>query len=421
MTAATHPLRPVGAGERMVLLDVLRGFALLGILLVNFWGGPGTMLPRVDAFVSSFLLHAVHYSFYPLFALLFGVGFGVQLLRAGERGSGVALLYLRRMIVLFLIGTVHAVFIYSGDILVTYAVLGLLLVPFGRLPDRALLAVIGLLAVMQIGNRPVRNAIMTWREGGPQVEELRRGVRMEAQTVERNRRPADVGELSYATATAGSWRGYTRLIYDFRRLERFLINDILLLFFVGMYAARRRVFETASARRRGFVVLGAASALAILVGHGYTALGLDWGEGAGMLQGWAEDKGPTFLYVAIIALLFTTFRAAARALRVFAAPGRMALTSYLTQSVVMTLLFVPYGLGLTRFTTTAQLLFSLAFFFLLQVPISQWWLSRYQYGPAEWLWRSATYGAAQPMRRRTMPAAVVEEPTLLATDGAAYR
>jgi hypothetical protein len=67
------------------------------------------------------------------------------------------------------------------------------------------------------------------------------------------------------------------------------------------------------------------------------------------------------------------------------------------------LLFVPYGLGLTALTTTAQFLLCLAFFFLFQVPVSHWWLARYRYGPTEWLWRSATYGAVQPMRGRPVP------------------
>jgi uncharacterized protein len=280
--------------------------------------------------------------------------------------------------------------------------------------------VIGLLALMQIGNGPVRNAIMTWREGDPQVEELRREAVYEAQTVERHRSHADDGESSYAAVTAGRGRGYSGSIHGFLRVERILINDILLLFFIGMYAARRRVFETAAGRRRGFVVLGAASALAIALGHGYTALELDWGNAAEMLQGWAVDKGPTFLYIAVIALLFTTLRAATRALSVFAAPGRMALTIYLMQSVVLTLLLQPYGFGLTL-TTTAQLLFNLAFFFLLQVPLSHWWLSRYRYGPAEWLWRSATYGAAQPMRRRTAPVADVRDPSPLVVTGVGHR
>jgi uncharacterized protein len=418
MTADTVPLRPVGDGERTVLLDVLRGFALLGILLVNFWGARGTTLPRIDGFVSVFLEHAVQGSFYPLFAFLFGVGFGVQLLRARDRGRGVALLYLRRMLILFLIGTVHAIAIYPGDILWTYAFFGLLLVPLGRLPDGALLVVILLLALLQVGDRPVRDTITSWQGVDAQVEELRGIARNEASEIERNRRRANDGEFSYANAIAGNWNRYTHSIYNSRRVEGIFLNDILLLFLIGMYAARRRVLESAAARRRGYVVLGAASALAIALGHGYTAMELDWGARAGLLQWWAVAKGPTFFYVALITLLFTSFRAAARALSVFAAPGRMALTSYLTQTVVITLLFAPYGLGLTSLTTTMQLLFCLAFFFLFQVPVSRWWLARYQYGPAEWLWRSATYGAVQPMRRRPVPVAAVEVAGPLVAAGA---
>jgi uncharacterized protein len=416
LTAATSALRPVSDGERTVLLDVLRGFALLGILLVNFQGALGTTLPRVDGFVDAVLFNAFVGSFYPLFAFLFGVGFGVQLLRARERGSGVALLYLRRMLLLFLIGTVHAIAIYPGDILWTYAFFGLLLVPLGRLPDRALLLLVFLLALLQFGGKPVRDIIMPGAD--VQVQELRGFARNEASEIERNRRRANDGELSYGTAVAGNWSRYTQDIYNKRQVRGILLSDILLLFLIGMYVARRRVFETAAARRRGFIVLGAASALIIALGHSYGAMELDWGQNARGLQWWATDKGPTFLYIALITLLFTSFRAAARALSVFAAPGRMALTSYLTQTVVITLLFAPYGFGLTSLATTMQLLFCLAFFFLFQVPVSHWWLARYQYGPAEWLWRSATYGAAQPMRRPPVPIAAIDVPAPLVAAGA---
>jgi uncharacterized protein len=423
MTAATATLRPVGEGERTVLLDVLRGFALLGIVLVNFQGSVGTTMPRIDGFVISFLDHAVYGSFYPLFSFLFGVGFGVQLLRARERGRGVALIYLRRMLVLFLIGTVHAVFIFPRDILWTYAFFGLLLVPLGKLPDRAILGLILLLAPLQVSGRPVRDAITNWQGVDVQAEYLRVIARVEVLRIEEDRRRANDGEFTYAAAVAGNWSRYTRAIYSSRRLERILLSDIPLLFLIGMYAGRRRVFESAAARRRGFMVLGAASALAIALGHGYTAMELDWGGPASWLSwsslSWtATDKGPTVLYIALITLLFTSFRAAARALSVFAAPGRMALTSYLTQTVVITLLFAPYGLGLAALATTMKLLFCLAFFFLFQVPVSHWWLARYQYGPAEWLWRSATYGAAQPMRRRPVPEAAVDVPAPLVAAGA---
>jgi uncharacterized protein len=422
VSPATAPLRPVSEGERTVLLDVLRGFALLGIVLVNFPGsGPGTLMPRVDGFVSSFLNYAVQGSFYPLFSFLFGVGFGVQLLRARERGRGVALLYLRRMLVLLIIGTVHAVFIYNGDILVGYAFTGLLLIPLGKFPRWALLALVLTLFVISLS--PVRNSIMLGPRLGVQTEYLRFDARNEAREIESNRRRANDGEYSYASAIAENWSRYAASGSPVRTVVGIFMSDIALLFLIGLYVARGRVFETAVARRRDFIGLGVASALAIALGHGLTSIGpaREWGAWWNLLSWQATNKGPTFLYIALITLFFTSFRDAARALSVFAAPGRMALTSYLTQTVFLTLLFVPYGVGLTSFTTTMQLLFCLGFFFLFQVPISHWWLARYQYGPAEWVWRSATYGAAQPMRRPPLLVADVEDSTLIATDGAEHR
>jgi uncharacterized protein len=102
-------------------------------------------------------------------------------------------------------------------------------------------------------------------------------------------------------------------------------------------------------------------------------------------------------------LLFSNVARARPFLSVFAAPGRMGLTNYLMQSVVMTLLIMPYGLG-WKPGTTLWLVVKLIFYFGVQVMFSRWWLARYQYGPAEWLWRSMTYGALQPLRGSRQPA-----------------
>jgi uncharacterized protein len=396
MTSHAAVLRPVGSRDRIELLDVLRGFAVLGILLVNFSGESGTRFPRADAAAQWILSNAVEGSFYPLFSFLFGLGFGIQVLRAQERGTGAAHLHLRRMLVLFIIGTLHSLLIYEGDILQTYATFGLPLLLLGRLPSRALLAVICLTAAVQLAGEPVRDAVRTWRIGDPQVEYLRQAARMESAEIENNLR-SDVA--TYATARALSWTRYSREIHGLQEVERVVLNnEILLLFIIGLYVAKRRVFETAADHRRGFLLLAAVSVLTIVGSHGYTVMNLNWGRVASSLQRFASTKGPTFLYIALIALLCTSVPRAARVLRVFAAPGRMALTSYLTQTIVLTLTFAPYGLGLPKFSIAAQVLFCLAFFFLVQVPAANWWLTRYQFGPAEWLWRSLTYGRVQPLR-----------------------
>ena len=130
------PLTPVASSERVELIDILRGFALLGILTVNFWGTSGESVRRLDLILSKTLDIVVSASFYPLFSFLFGLGFAVQLQRARARGAGIVLTYLRRMLALFLIGSFHAIVIWDGDILTWYALFGLVLIPLHRLSDR---------------------------------------------------------------------------------------------------------------------------------------------------------------------------------------------------------------------------------------------------------------------------------------------
>ena len=158
-------LQPVARGERLELLDALRGFALLGILMVNFWGPPGTAMPALDAFIGDVLGALVDSSIYPLYSFLFGLGFALQLERAQRRGRPTAHLYLRRMIVLFLIGTVHALFIWEGDILVTYALTGLLLIPLHKLSQRGVLALVFVLALLNLNRDSVRETVNDWRYG----------------------------------------------------------------------------------------------------------------------------------------------------------------------------------------------------------------------------------------------------------------
>jgi uncharacterized membrane protein YeiB len=132
---------PVAPGERIETLDILRAFALLGVLLVNFPGavseGP---LAGLDRVVSAALSALVLGSFYPLFSFLFGMGLGVQLTRAHQRGQKIGLIYFRRLVVLFLIGSAHAVLIWGGDVLVDYSVIGLVLLAVHRLSNRAIIA-----------------------------------------------------------------------------------------------------------------------------------------------------------------------------------------------------------------------------------------------------------------------------------------
>lgn len=139
---AAHPetlAAPTPAGERNAVIDILRGFAVFGILLVNF---PGTEAARggaLDDTVRKLLSLFVSGEFYTTFSFLFGLGFALQLLRAEATGRRIVPVYIRRMLALFVIGFAHAVLIWPGDVLLMYAFMGLLLIPLRKLPVTVLL------------------------------------------------------------------------------------------------------------------------------------------------------------------------------------------------------------------------------------------------------------------------------------------
>jgi len=111
-----------------------------------------------------------------------------------------------------------------------------------------------------------------------------------------------------------------------------------------------------------------------------------------------SDYGTTVFYVSTIAQGVTFVPAFARAFHRFAPAGRIGLTNYLLQSITMTVLFSHYGLSLKAPSTSIWLAINLAFFFAVQLPVSRWYVQRFRFGPAEWVWRSLTYGRMQPMR-----------------------
>lgn len=147
----SQSLAPIGAAERIELIDVVRGFALYGVLLANLiWiSQEGAVTPAqvaalptatVDRVVRYAVQFFIDWKFYTLFAFLFGLGFSVQLIRAEQRGVAIIPIYVRRLVVLLGFGLAHAYLVWYGDILHHYALLGFVLVLFRKSSDRFLLA-----------------------------------------------------------------------------------------------------------------------------------------------------------------------------------------------------------------------------------------------------------------------------------------
>lgn len=408
MSAAAAPgqdrLAPVAAAERVELIDILRGFALLGILMVNFWGSAGEAANRLDRLVSRILEITVLSSFYPLFAFLFGLGFAMQLLRARARGVGVVELYVRRMLALFLIGSFHAIVIWSGDILRTYAILGLLLIPLHRLRDRWLWLIVAVPLVLGLWWTQV--TAFTAGLSGPDAAEttmLRSAADQENamnlyNVTQRYEADPTAGRIeAFASAVSERWQWYQwSLWWLFSR--NFFLNDVIAFFVLGLIVGRHRIIQEAGRHRRGLAMVAAAGLAASVAGT-LGALVVEPRNRVLMDLSWyGNNYGTTACYIAGLALVVTTWPRVAAFLRPLAAAGRIPLTNYLVQSIVMTLTFARYGLGLERPSTSLWLLINLTFFLGIQIPFSRWWVARFRFGPADWVWRCMTYGKRQPMR-----------------------
>ena len=398
---------PLPARERIVALDVARGVAVGGILLANvmvFFGLFVIAPERAAAFPTAAwdqiaaLLERIFVEgkFYSIFSLLFGIGFGVQLARGGDRAVP---RFKRRLRILLAIGAVHAFLIWAGDILLLYAWLGFTMPWFARRTDPALLKwTIALLAVptalyivalgIWTAVGPGSSAPPTPGDSGLPPEILARFAAIGTGGIV----DALVGNLIFV---AGRWA-------DLFVTMRF--PKVLGMFVLGLWAVRRGLALDPAAHRATLVRW---RFLGWTVGLPANILGA-WAVGqwaylpptAGGLLGVASQAiGFPLLaigYASTIALLVVDGR---RWISVFAPAGKLALTNYLTHSIVCVVLSYGFGFGLWwRIGSSTAIAIAVAIA-AIQIPLSAWWLRRYQYGPMEWVWRRLTYRQPIAMRR----------------------
>ena len=412
------PLQPVSARERIQLIDVLRGFALFGVLISNMtWlSGDFIVMTReraaslptagIDPYVKYFLAFFVEMKANTIFAFLFGLGFSVQMMRAEERGQRIAPVYARRLAVLLAVGLAHTLLLWYGDILHLYALVGFTLLIFRRRSTTTLLAAGATLAVLPWA---VFMALPWFAAsvGGPQVAAEMEGLMA-------NREQAFDARL--AIFQGGGYFDVLREHLNFY-LEDFVLSGFVFCFFfymmgrflLGLYVGRRRLLHDSAAHlplfRRllwwglavGTVGNLAYTALIVLEDRGAITLASGW-SAAGQAVAAAGIPAMSCFYVCSIVLLYQREHWRRR-LHWLAPVGRMALTNYLMQTVFHLLIFYGYaGLGLIgRVGPSVCVPLSLAVF-AFQIGFSRWWLARFRFGPMEWLWRTLTYGRRQPMR-----------------------
>ena len=402
---------PTAPGQRYELIDIVRGFALFGVLLANMiwvvhWfalsdeqrGALPT--PALDSAVSTLATLLVDYKFYTLFSMLFGLGFALQLGRGAERGQPVIPTYVRRLAILLALGAAHALLLWFGDILHIYAVLGFVLIPFHRLSDRAVLhwmiGIVGLILLMPL---------VTWLTSGATAgdEAGAEGARQAAYL---------------AAMQSGSWREIIELNWTVVRNDYTHLNlrpdgsvhwylSVLWKFLLGFYLGRRALLQR-SGEYLGSVRRILPWALTVGLLGNLIMTGAPWvldvwipSESSAVLLLWLPVEfgipALSLAYVCCLILLYHRPRGR-RLVQPLAPLGRMALTNYLTQSVLLVAIFYGVGFGfLGKIGAAGCLLLSLVIY-AAQLAFSAWWLRRFRFGPAEWMWRSLTYGRWQTMR-----------------------
>lgn len=420
----------VTEAKRIESLDVLRGFALLGILLLNIIGfgmpsaaysNPGFDLADgsvLDIFAWGAIEITAEGAMRTLFSILFGAG--IVLFTEGRARAGV--LHYRRTFLLFLFGLFDAyILLWNGDILMTYAFAGFLLYWLRNIRASRMLALAGLFIVLI----SAENAIIS--------SELKKGFEA-SQVVEASENPEDLSPA--LRASAAQWKD---MVHDFTPTDDevadeiqkrqagygsafhwnikkqnnmmtfvipvFMLWDSFAMMLLGMALYKFGVLQgdRSPAFYRTLMISGFAVGLLV---NSYE-VGRAFSSDFDLFKTFAQMQptyhigrlGMAFGYLGLLCLIVKSGAWAGLRARL-AATGRMALTNYLMHSVICLFIFTGAGFALVGHVTRTQLYPFVLAIWILQLILSPWWLARYQYGPAEWLWRALTYGTKPPFRRK---------------------
>lgn len=379
---------PIGSSERIGELDVLRGFALFGVFVIHFTGSAFYDLPIGDAqqqafresTANNFALFAVEWLIYDkfntLFAMLFGAGFWVMMERLEQRGENFNRIYLRRLAALFAIGAINLALFFPGDVLHEYAAIGAVLFLMRKAPLAAFV-VVGLL--LSLFGEPIGMHVV------PQVSEAYEAfdtIRDEAFN------QGEYWPWVVAMTEGHVWREILRgtlLGWALYILGRFLL---------GAWIIRKgwiqRVGELLpQIGKLAAVALPAGLALELLSMASY----MKWLAMPRMVEGTVHLFGALVLAVGYGAALIVLFHSRGRAIAQFFAPvGKVALTAYVLHGIVFLLLYYPFGLAQAGVLPPIAALGVGIGVFVAMTLAAKLWLTRYAYGPLEYLWRWATYG-----------------------------
>lgn len=395
---------PISEQNRLSSIDMLRGLALLGILLMNIQSfamiGAAYSFPNLHMDVSGLNLVVWTMShvfadlkFMAIFSMLFGAGIILSTRRQDQAGHSTLFFHNIRTFWLLMFGVLHAYFIWYGDILVTYALCGFVVYWFRNLSVPILLCMggislsIALLIMVSAGIAPADVQLGILRDFVPNNAEI----------------------ASEVAAYRGAWADvqHVRLIealdMQFSAIPLFLFWRARGLMLIGMALFKLGVFNAARSPKFYLRLVGVTGVIGFsLIGYGAVQLiDQNWDPGYSLLQ-----HGGVYNYLGSIAvalfyvgcmMLIAQNRVWPAAQARLAAVGRMAFTNYILQSVIATIFFYGYGFGFFGSVERWGQFLIVLLIWTFQLWLSPIWLSRFRFGPLEWLWRSLTYFKFQPM------------------------
>ncbi len=400
---------PIGASERIDLLDAIRGIAIGGIFIGNMqWFSGYGFMPDDLAAQSSLADQATRYfvhalvegKFYSIFSFLFGFGFALQLSKAEERGDSKASLFKRRLSWLLVIGMLHAFLLWSGDILSVYALLGFVLLLFRKKPTGSLPKWIFGLILIPIAVYLVFLALFLSfapPDIAATVSQAKNQMWQGAVSLVPNSGYFRIMTEYNLNILAGRWAG---LIFEMR------LPKILAMFLLGVYVYRIGVFRSLSdnkelIKRTLIIILPLGLIINLIFAYFVGKESLLPPEPIGVLGVVTYGFGVPALALGIIALIATLWQKenSQRLLSIFAPVGRMAMTNYLLQTVVAIFIFYGFGFGLYGKTGPLTATMIALTVFAFQIIASSMWLRFFQFGPMEWIWRQLTYKRRLPNLR----------------------
>ncbi|MFD4416349.1 DUF418 domain-containing protein [Bacillus safensis] len=377
--------QPMSLRERVHFLDIVRGFALMGIILVNYFlivdSAKGFDMQSNDVFHNVVNWFASG-KFITLFSFLFGVGFMIFMDRAAQKVDSPNKLFARRLTILLGFGLLHLTFVWIGDILAYYAVAGFLLLFFYKRTAKTILYWLITLFVIQLLTpifTMLLNTVSSGSSGKPDFADF--------ELISHN-------SLTYLASIGDRWTDMVTMASS----SFSTVYSMFFMFLLGVYFVKMEFFKNMEAKKTIWNRIWIIFAIAFLITQGSTIIAAVnpfentlWVNIASALEQNGGLTGSMF-YMSTLAMLFFHVPQLRGALMVFTKVGRMSLTCYLLHSIIGTMLFLKYGAGLAdHLHPVGTFMIGLGVYVFL-VLFSTLWLKRFKYGPMEFIWRQLTYG-----------------------------